>query len=73
MTLSEFRLLSDEKQYEITFMQGDFIDYYLQGNLRYSLYAVNRLFVEIEYDRKKNKIMNLVSFIEGEKLDRYAN
>lgn len=71
MTLYQFKLLPDEKQYEITFTEGDFIDCYLAGNVRYALYAVNRFFVEVEYNRKKNKIVKLVSFIEGDKLNRY--
>lgn len=55
MTLYEFKLLPDEKQYEITFTQGDFIDYYLTGSVRYALYAVDRFFVEVEYNRHFHK------------------
>lgn len=53
-TLYEFKLLSDHKQYDMVFNQGEFIDYYLQGNSRFSLYALHKFFVEIEYDSTKN-------------------
>ena len=72
MTLYEFKLLPDEKQYEITFTQGDFIDYYLAENVRYALYAVDKFFVEVKYNVKKNKVVNIISFIEGSKLNRYS-
>lgn len=46
--------------------------YHLEGTMRFALYAINKFFVEIEFDVKTNKIINKVSFITGEKLDRYS-
>lgn len=73
LTLYEFKLLSDHEQYDLVFTQGQFLDIYLEQNSRFALYAVFKFFVEIEYDSLNNKIVNKVSFISGEKLDRYFN
>lgn len=72
-TLYEFKQLSDHKQYDTIFNRGEFVDYYFQGNSRFVLYVLFKFFVEIEYDSANNKILNKVSFITGEKLDRYSN
>jgi len=73
MTLYEFKSLSEQKKYDITFKQGVFLDYHLAGNIRYALYAIDKFFVEVEYKVDENKIINLVGFIEGNNLDRYSN
>ena len=73
MTLYEFKLLDKEQQYDITFNQGTYIAYHLELNSRFALYAVDKFFVEIEYNAEKNKIVNLLSFIQGPLLDRYTS
>ena len=72
MTLYEFKLLDKEKQYEVTFKKGTFIDYHLETKRRFALYAVDRFFVEVEYNPEDNSMENLKSFIEGDLLERYA-
>ncbi|MCX2680646.1 hypothetical protein OOZ15_11895 [Galbibacter sp. EGI 63066] len=49
------------------------ICHHLEGTTRYALYAVNKFFVEVEYNTITNKIVNKVSFKTGDKLDRYSN
>lgn len=73
LSLYEFKLLSDHDQYDLVFTKGQFIDSLIKGNARFALYALYKFFVEIEYDSVSNKIVNKVSFISGQKLDRYAN
>lgn len=72
MTLYEFKLLDKEKQYEVTFKKGTFIDYHLEIKRRFALYAVDRFFVEVEYNPENNSMENLKSFIEGDLLERYT-
>ncbi len=72
-TLYQFKLLSDQEQYDLVFNKGQFLTYRLKLNSRFALYALNKFFVEIEYDVRSNKIVNKVSFISGEKLDLYSN
>lgn len=53
-------------------MKGYFLDEYHENDKRFALYALYKFFIEVEYDIEKNKITNKVSFIYGEKLDRYS-
>lgn len=72
MTLYEFKLLPEEEQYRILFNEGDFITYKLETNSIFALYALDRFFVEVEYNTKSNRIVKVVSFVMGEKLDLYS-
>ena len=72
MTLYEFQLLPEHEQYRILFSEGDFITYRLEPTARFSLYALDKFFVEVEYNTKSNKIVNKVSFVSGKKLDLYS-
>tara|TARA_B100002051_G_scaffold271872_1_gene307444 strand:- start:1091 stop:1339 length:249 start_codon:yes stop_codon:yes gene_type:complete len=70
-SINEFNTLIQHDQYDLVFTKGDFVNYYLNGNTRYALYALFRFFVEIEFNTTQNKIMNLVAFEEGKLLERY--
>ena len=71
-TLYEFNVLTEEKQYYLIFNEGIFLDEHHENDKRFALYALYKFFIELEYDIEKNKITNKVSFIYGEKLDRYS-
>ncbi|MGI0105872.1 hypothetical protein [Salinimicrobium sp. WS361] len=73
LTLYTFKLLPDQEQYDLVFTKGDFITTREEGNSRFALYALEKFFVEVEYDVQNNKIVNKVSFISGEKLNVYNN
>lgn len=73
LNLYEFKMLSDHKQYDLIFTKGDYLDVHIEVNSRFALYALFKFFVEIEYNSLNNKIANNVSFISGERLDRYSN
>ena len=72
LTLYEFNVLSDEKQFCLIFNEGIFLDTHYENDKKYALYALYRFFVEVEYEPTKNKIINKVSFVSGEKLNRYS-
>lgn len=72
LSLYDFKLLPDIKQYDLVFTEGTFIDAIIEENTRYALYAVDLFFVEIEYDVARNKIVGKTSFVTGEKLNRYS-
>ena len=73
LSLNKFNNLSDFEQYDLVFTKGQFIDYHIEDNKRFALYALYVFFVEIEYDNEKNKILGKISFDGGENLDRYSN
>tara|TARA_R110001592_G_scaffold42009_2_gene136704 strand:+ start:2723 stop:2953 length:231 start_codon:yes stop_codon:yes gene_type:complete len=73
MTLYEFNSLSEHDKYDHVFTKGEFIDYKLKMEKHFALYAIDKFFVEIEYDKINNKIIGLKSFKTGELLDKYSN
>lgn len=72
LTLYEFNIFNEEKQYYLIFNAGIFLDEHQENDKRFALYALYKFFIEVEYDITKNMIINKVSFVFGEKLDRYS-
>ena len=72
MTLYEFKLLPEQEQYRILFNRGDFLTHMLESKARFTLYALDKFFVEVEYNPKSSRIVNMVSFMSGKKLDKYS-
>ncbi|WP_019038347.1 hypothetical protein [Psychroflexus tropicus] len=72
MTLKEYKLLKNEDQYKMLFTKGEFIIYRLEPKSRFALYALEKFFVEVEYDFKNNKILNKIVFVDGYKLEIYS-
>lgn len=70
-SIREFNSLTQHEQYDLVFTKGDFVDYYIKKETRFSLYALYTFFVEVEYDVPRNKVVNLIAFNEGKLLDRY--
>ncbi len=70
-TLSKFNELKTHDKYDLVFTQGDFINYYLKGETRYALYSLFNFFVEIEYNVRKNKILDIIAFEDGKLVDKY--
>ncbi|MDT0676480.1 hypothetical protein [Autumnicola musiva] len=73
MTLYESKLLPEQEQYRKLFNEGDFITHRFESKARFALYALDKFCVEVEYNPKNNRIVNMVSFICGEKLDLYSD
>jgi hypothetical protein len=74
MTLYQFNSLPKDNQYdEVLNGSGVYLDNHIQGNQRFNLYAIDRFFVQIQYDSQKNEIVGLRSFKTGKLLDRYSN
>lgn len=73
ITLYEFKLLPEQEQYHITFPEGEFLDSRICGDQRFALYAVDKFFVEVEYDADENKIINRRPFKTGKLLDKYSS
>lgn len=71
MSFHDFKNLLQHEQYDLVFTKGDFINYYLKGEIRYALYSLYTFFVEIEYNVSLNRILNLETFEEGLLLDKY--
>ena len=51
MTLYEYRMLSEDDQWDNVFSKGKFLDIVIEGNTKHVLYAIDKFFVEVEWKR----------------------
>lgn len=72
MTINEFNKLENHIKFDLTFNQGTFIEYFINGNQRFALYSIFKFYVEVEYNSLENKIVNIISFDDGELLEKYS-
>jgi len=73
MTLYEFKLLSEENQFKTIWNMGVHLDSIKTSSENIVLYALDKFFVEVYYDASTNSITECMSFIEGERLNKYSN
>jgi hypothetical protein len=73
MTLYEFSVLDMNNQMEMVNQKGIYLDNHITQNEKFNLYAIDMFFVEVEYNKRFNKITNIKSFKTGYLLDRYSN
>lgn len=77
MTIYEFAKLTEDKKATATW-SGTFLAHREQENIKYAIYAIEDFFVEITYEKIRNKILDfhpsktnrlLDSYIEGINLE----
>jgi hypothetical protein len=73
MTLYDFNKLELNDRMEVVNQKGVFLDNFISEIERFNLYAIDKFFVEIEYNNTENKIVGLISFKTGDLLDKYSN
>lgn len=73
MTLYEYKMLSEDEQYDTVFAKGKFLDIHIDGNTKYVLYAIDMFFVEVIWDNEKDEIIGKGQFKEGDSLNKYSN
>jgi hypothetical protein len=56
MTLYEYKMLSEDEQYDTVFANDKFLDIVIKGNSKFVLYAIDKFFVDVIWDNKKNEI-----------------
>jgi hypothetical protein len=47
MTLYEYKMLSEDDQWDTVFSKGKFLDMVMDGNSKFVLYAIDKFFVEV--------------------------
>ncbi len=65
-------MLSDDEQLSAVWDKGIFLENHISKTEKINCYAINMFFVEVVYDAKVNKIIEVRSFKEGHCLDKYA-
>ena len=54
-------------------INGKFLDNVIEGNSKYVLYAIDKFFVEVEWNIETDEIVGKGEFKYGHTLDRYSN
>jgi hypothetical protein len=54
-------------------INGKFLDNVIEGNSKYVLYAIDKFFVEVEWNIENDEIVGKGVFKCGHTLDRYSN
>ena len=70
MGISDFNILSEHDQYDTVFSKGKFLDIVIEDNSKYVLYAIDKFFVEVEWNIENDNIIGKGEFKCGETLDR---
>ncbi len=73
MTLYEYKTLSEDDQWDTVFSKGKFLDIVIEGNSKYVLYAIDKFFVEVEWNDETDEIVGKGEFKCGTTLNRYSN
>ena len=73
MGLYEYTILSEEKQWKILYEKGEFITNLKMIDASFSLYAIDKFFVEVEWNDETDEIVGKGEFKCGDNLDRYSN
>ena len=53
--------------------KGKFLNIVIEGNSKFVLYAIDKFFVEVEWNIEKEKIVGKGGFKWDDTLDRYGN
>ena len=71
--LYEYKMLSEDDQWDMVFSKGKFLDIVIEGNSKHVLYAIDKFFVEVEWNFETDEIVGKEVFKCGDTLDRYSN
>jgi len=72
MTLYEYKMRSEYHQCDTVFLKGKFLDIVIEGSSKYVLYAIDKFFVEVEWNIETDEIVGKGAFKCGDNLDRYS-
>jgi len=73
MTLYEYKMLTEDEQWDTVFSKDKFLDIVIECNSKYVLYPIDKFFVEVEWDIERDEIVAKGEFKCGYTLDRYSN
>lgn len=62
MTLYEYKILSEDEQYDTVFAKGRFLDIQIDGNTKYVLYAIDKFLIEVKWSIEQNEIIGKGEF-----------
>lgn len=72
MTQYEYEELSTSEQV-IALLHGEIISRCIHNGLSYYLFYINNFFIEVEMDRERKQILDIIPFTNGEHFDKYLD
>ncbi len=73
MTLYQYKMLSEDDQWDTVFSKGRYLDMVIEGNPKFVLYAIDKFFIEVEWNIETDQTVDKGVFKYGNTLDRYSN
>ena len=73
MTLYQYKMLSEDDQWDTVFSKGRYLDIVIEDNSKFVLYAIDKFFVEVEWNIETDQTVDKGVFKYGNTLDRYSN
>ncbi|BFP39474.1 hypothetical protein FGF1_03190 [Flavobacteriaceae bacterium GF1] len=70
MGIYEYLALTEEEQWDILWDRGVFLEHYVTPVVKFSLYAIDGFFVEVELEN--DKVKGKAVFKQGDRLEKYT-
>ena len=72
MGLYEYKILSEDEQWNTLWDKGKFLTNLKLIDKSFSLYAIDKFFVEVELDQLTDKIIGKKVFMHGHCMEKYS-
>ena len=69
----EFNLLHIDVQAAYLWDNGTFLTNIIEGGQRHNLYSLSNFYVEVEYGKEENEILEFRTFKRGKRLEKYID
>jgi len=69
----EFNLMPIDMQAETLWDKGVFLTNLIIGKMRCNLYSLSNFYVEVEYGKEENEILEFRTFKRGKRLEKYID
>ncbi len=65
MDIYDFNILTNKDKYYNVFTKGQFVNIVAQADIKYVLYSLSNLWLEVQYHSPRNKIKSIDYFVKG--------
>lgn len=73
LTLTDFRIMSFDKQCDIITFSGDYLMHRTQGDLKVFLYHAKGFYIEVFYSPVQARVLKITSFEKISELNPYLD
>jgi hypothetical protein len=73
MDIYDYNRLSLGEKASLLWQQAQFLERHAEGDLTSCLYHINNFFIEAVVSHRENRILEVIPFKAGERLDKYIS